>query len=95
MSYKRKKKLTKERCTDKPFIDEKRKLFFREGKITYLRPLLKSDLRLEYLAWLNDPNLNKYSSHFRSWPTLEKDLEDFYINNLKNNKCQISDFILL
>ena len=70
---------------DKPFIDEKKKLFFREGKITYLRPLLKSDLRLEYLAWLNDPSLNKYSSHFRSWPTLENDLEDFYINNLKNN----------
>mgnify|MGYP001161386214 CR=1 FL=1 len=70
---------------DKPFINEQEKLFFREGKITYIRPLLKSDIRTEYLAWLNDPNLNKYSSHFRTWPTLEQDIEDFYYKGLKDN----------
>ena len=70
---------------DKPFINEQEKLFFREGKITYIRPLLESDIRTNYLAWLNNPNLNKYSSHFRTWPTTEKDLEDFF-TNLKSNK---------
>jgi len=67
------------------YKDEEDKLFFREGKITYLRPLLKSDIRSEYLSWLNNPELNKYSAHFRSWPTLEKDLEDFYNNVQKDN----------
>ena len=57
---------------------------FLEGKITYLRPLLKSDIRPEYLAWLNNPDLTKYSAHFRTWPTTEKDLEDFY-SNLKGD----------
>ncbi len=65
------------------FENEDKKLFFREGKITFLRPLLKSDIRLEYLSWLNNPELNKYSANFRTWPTLEKDLDDFYNNNIK------------
>jgi RimJ/RimL family protein N-acetyltransferase len=56
---------------------------FIEGKKIYLRPLLKSDIRPDYLAWLNNPELTKYSSHFRTWPTTEKDLEDFY-GNLKS-----------
>lgn len=68
------------------FKNENEKLYFREGKITYLRPLLKSDICSEYLAWLNNPDLNKYSSHFRTWPTLEQDLEDFYSQGLKDNK---------
>ncbi len=56
---------------------------FIAGKITYLRPLLKSDIRPEYLAWLNNPDLTKYSEHFRAWPTTENDLLDFY-SNLKS-----------
>jgi len=64
---------------------EENKLFFREGKITYLRPLLKEDFRFEYLAWLNNPDLNKYSDHFRTWPTGEKDQEDFYLNLKSDN----------
>jgi ribosomal-protein-alanine N-acetyltransferase len=51
--------------------------YFLEGKITYLRPLLKSDIRREYLSWLNNPELTTYSSHFRTFPTTEKDLENF------------------
>jgi RimJ/RimL family protein N-acetyltransferase len=70
---------------EKIFINEQEKLFFREGKITYLRPLLKRDLCPEYLAWLNNPDLNKYSSHFRTWPTTEKDLDDFYANTKSNH----------
>ena len=66
------------------FVNEDEKLFFREGQITYIRPLLKSDLRTMYLSWLNDPDLNKYSDHFRTWPTTEKDLEDFYNNEQKD-----------
>ena len=66
-------------------LTRKKNFFFREGKISYIRPLLKSDLRTEYLAWLNDPVLNKYSSNFRSWPTLEDDLEEFYLKNIKND----------
>ena len=67
------------------FENENHKLFFREGKITYLRPLLKTDLRLEYLSWLNNPQLNEYSAHFRSWPTTERDIENFYNNEQKDN----------
>lgn len=70
---------------EKLFTNESEKLFFREGKITYLRPLMEQDLRLDYLAWLNDPQLNKYSSHFRTWPTNEKDIKDFYQNTKSEN----------
>ena len=45
------------------FENENHKLFFREGKITYLRPLLKTDIRLDYLSWLNNDNLLRYSRH--------------------------------
>jgi len=69
---------------EKVFENEDIKLYFREGKITYLRPLLKSDIRPEYLAWLNNPVLNTYSSRFRTWPTLESELDDFYTNGLKD-----------
>ena len=55
-------------------------IFFREGRITILRPLLQRDLTDEYLGWLNNPYLNKYSSHFRVWPTTEVDQEEFYSN---------------
>jgi RimJ/RimL family protein N-acetyltransferase len=58
---------------------------FLEGKITYLRPLLKSDIRPQYLSWLNNPKLTIYSSHFRSWPTTENDLELFFSNLKKIN----------
>ena len=51
---------------DQVFKNKDEKLFFREGKITYLRPLMKSDIRLMYLSWLNNPELNKYSAHFRT-----------------------------
>lgn len=67
------------------FENGDKKLFFREGKITYFRPLLKSDIRSEYLAWLNNPELNKYSAHFRTWPTTENDIHDFYNNEQKDN----------
>ncbi len=67
------------------YFDEMKPCFFREGRITYLRPLMRSDLRPEYLAWLNNPGLTKYSARFRTWPTTEKDLDDFYGSNLKSN----------
>lgn len=51
--------------------------YFLKGKISYLRPLLKKDIIPEYLAWLNNPDLVKYSSHFRTWPTTEMDLDSF------------------
>ena len=70
---------------DKLFNNENEKLFFREGKKTYIRPLMEEDLRLEYLAWLNNPELNKYSSHFRTWPTSERDIKDFYNNTKSEN----------
>tara|TARA_B100001059_G_C17795535_1_gene562823 strand:+ start:98 stop:691 length:594 start_codon:yes stop_codon:yes gene_type:complete len=67
------------------FENEDKKLFFREGKITYLRPLLKTDIRPEYLAWLNNPELNINSAHFRAWPTNENDIDDFFNNGQKDN----------
>jgi len=51
---------------------------FIEGKLTFLRPLLRQDLRPAYLNWLNNPALTTYSAHFRSWPTTEAELEDFF-----------------
>lgn len=67
------------------FSNSEKKLYFRQGKITYLRPLLKNDICIEYLSWLNNPELNKYSSHFRTWPTTEKDIDEFYDDTKSNN----------
>jgi [ribosomal protein S5]-alanine N-acetyltransferase len=36
---------------------------FLEAEQVYLRPLKKSDLEGNYIAWLNDPETNKYNSH--------------------------------
>ena len=69
-------------------FEDPQNCFFLEGKKTFLRPLLKTDIRLEYLAWLNNPNLTKYSSHFRSWPTTEKDIECFF-SNLKTSNSVV------
>lgn len=52
---------------------------FMHGKTMYLRPLLRRDIRPEYLAWLNNPEMTVYSS-LRNWPTSEKDLDDFFAN---------------
>lgn len=70
---------------DKLYNKETEKLYFREGKITYIRPLMEEDLRLEYLAWLNDPLLNKYSARFRTWPTSQNDINSFFQNTKSNN----------
>jgi RimJ/RimL family protein N-acetyltransferase len=67
------------------FLNEENKLYFREGKITYLRPLLESDLKVEYLSWLNNPELNKYSDSFRTFPTFENDLKVFLSNYQKDS----------
>ena len=47
-------------------------IVFLEGKKVFLRPLLRRDIREEYLSWLNNPNLTQYSCRFRTWPTNEK-----------------------
>lgn len=57
---------------------------FLEGKLTFLRPFLKSDIRAEYLEWLNNPKMTIYSSTFRTFPTTELDIDVFY-NHLKTN----------
>lgn len=56
---------------------------FLEGEKIYFRPFLKTDIKEEYLAWLNNPKLTLYSSTFRTWPTTEHDLAIFY-NDLKS-----------
>lgn len=56
---------------------------FLEGSLLYLRPLLSTDIRPEYLAWVNNPKLTSYSSRFRSWPTSEKDLISV-VDNLRS-----------
>ena len=60
-------------------------IVFLEGKKVFLRPLLRRDIREEYLSWLNNPNLTQYSFRFRTWPTNEKELDDFLINQKTNN----------
>ncbi len=64
------------------------KIPFLLGKNIYLRPLLEDDIGDNYLSWLNDPNVNKYSTR-RYFPTSEADLHLFF-GNLRNNKDLIT-----
>lgn len=43
----------------------------------YLRPLLKSDINLTYLSWINDPEVTKYMETGRFPVTMEQ-LEKYY-----------------
>jgi RimJ/RimL family protein N-acetyltransferase len=57
-----------------------------DGERVYLRKLVKDDLTLEYLSWLNDSKVNKYLEVGRSTCTM-KDLKEYYkkISSAKNN----------
>ncbi|MBI4389226.1 MAG: hypothetical protein HY580_03520, partial [Nitrospinae bacterium] len=46
----------------------KKQIVFIEGKKVYLRPVLESDDKKEYLRWLNNYKINRYSNRL-SWPT--------------------------
>ena len=52
---------------------------FLTGKSIYLRPVLEEDLGERYLTWLNDPEVNAYSSR-RAFPSTESDMRRFLEN---------------
>ncbi len=43
----------------------KKKIVFLSGKRIYLRPLSDKEFTYEYLSWLNDPEVNRYSQRRR------------------------------
>ncbi len=47
------------------------------GSQVYLRPLEKTDLNEQYLAWLNDPEVTRYLGT-GVFPTTRQDLEQFF-----------------
>lgn len=62
----------------------KKQIVFIEGKKIYLRPVLESDDKKEYLRWLNNYKINRYSNRM-SWPTTEGDLTR-YLNDCGGKK---------
>jgi len=50
---------------------------YMEGKLIYLRPLLKSDLNENYLKWMNDSEVNRYMDS-GSFPSTMEDLQNYY-----------------
>ena len=51
-------------------------LLFIEGEKVYLRPLLENYDDLQYLKWLNDPQINQFSNRLL-WSCAELDLKQF------------------
>ncbi len=46
----------------------KTKKYFISGKRVYLRPIRLSDVRRNYRAWMNDPQVNRFmESRFKKW----------------------------
>ena len=53
------------------------KTSFAEGSLVLLRPLERADLNEQYLGWLNDPEVTRYTET-GTFPTTAEDLENFY-----------------
>jgi len=53
------------------------------GEKTYLRKLRQEDLTVDYLSWLNDPEVLEFSSR-KSFPTGMEQLQKYY-ENLQSN----------
>lgn len=64
-----------------------KKIKFLEGKNIYLRPFLKSDLKGNYIKWINNLRVNFFLETGKL-PINEKDLEEYYKSNL-NSKNSI------
>jgi ribosomal-protein-alanine N-acetyltransferase len=65
--------------------EDKNKLVFLEGPQVTLRPLLEEDFTMEYLKWLNDPEVNEYSQR-RPFPIgldSMKSYNDYYVKHPK------------
>lgn len=59
---------------------------FAEGSSVILRPLEHSDLNERYLAWLNDPEVTRYTET-GTFPSTAEDLETYYrdVNRSKSD----------
>ena len=53
------------------------KIIYAKGERISLRPLESSDLDGDYLAWINDPEVTRYTE-VGIFPTTKQDLDDFY-----------------
>lgn len=82
-------------------------LVFITGKRVFLRPLLESDFTVDYLKWLNDPEINEYSQR-RPYPVSWEDMKkynDYYLQHPregfvlavidKNDKVHIGNVALV
>lgn len=56
---------------------------FLTGRKVYLRQFDKKDLTSRYLKWINDKK-NNFFLETGKFPVSQKDLKDYYINNLKS-----------
>lgn len=54
------------------------------GERIYLRPVFEDDLDERYLTWLNDPDVNVYSSR-RAFPSSPKDMHQF-LDSVSNHE---------
>jgi len=63
-------------------------MYFLEGKRLGLRPLMRADITVDYLNWLNDPDVNRYSRR-RNFPTSEMAIEK-YIKSLRDDEAVLA-----
>lgn len=64
---------------------KKKDIVFIEGERIKLRPLFKKEFNAEYLSWLNDPEVNRYSNR-RSAPTTEGSMNAYTAHYRRNPK---------
>ena len=62
--------------------------YFLKGKNIYLRPILFKDVNEEYIKWLNDSEVNKYSGR-RFMPTSEFEAKN-YLSSLKSDEAVLA-----
>ncbi|MEW6263557.1 MAG: GNAT family protein [Thermodesulfobacteriota bacterium] len=64
-------------------VEDSSGLVFIEGRRIIMRPLLEEDFHLEYLSWLNDPEVNEFSQR-RPFPVNREGMRkyaEFYQQN--------------
>ncbi len=59
-------------------------MYFLSGKRIGLRPLLRKDIGEDYVRWLNDPEVNRYSGRSR-YPSNEQSIER-YLSSLAKDE---------
>ncbi len=66
-------------------------LYFRRGKKTFLRPVLREDAKL-FIRWINDPEVSRFL--LAHHPMMEKHEED-WIDSMTKDKESSTHFVIL